>query len=559
MKFLQSRSVQGVCYSYYEIYCIFEKTLPPKRPNHHEKDHPGLAGWRYVLLANMAALAVLIAASPVLAQDEDPAPEPAAAETASAEETVLEEDKAPAQETAPAEEAAQADEALPADAAAPNAPGAGESEVVQAQAPGDMDGNAVAESAPDQPEAGAGAIQRMEELTGELAPEAEPEPAYEPVRDEVVQYLDAIDRTEAMTNAYSTELADLYLGLGQSLLEQREYEQAKEAFQQGMQIVRVNYGLNSPEQSNYLYAIANIESQLGNRKGVDEVMENIYLINARNYGEQSPEMIPVLDRMLGWYMNHRPLEHEDSRFADMERAELLAGRKAEIVEAHLGLEHPQTAAVYRQMGQISWMTARYVLSQGMSVEKGLIVAVGSPPQNPNARAISIKSLVSNGEAAFAKVAQSVNQDENRTALEKAEAISQLGDWNLAFGRRRTAGEYYEQAHQLLSEDPTFRHYADEYFDQPTPVRFLQQDLLPVEPDATVSADTLEVTMTVTEGGRPLDVDIPEPPADFPADHVRLMKRMVSEMRFRPRLVNGTPEKIENFTFHLPLDDPEWLP
>jgi tetratricopeptide (TPR) repeat protein len=390
---------------------------------------------------------------------------------------------------------------------------------------------------------------------------AEPDDAlYVPVQDEVTQYLQAIDRTEAFTSAYSTELADLYLGLGQSLLEQHDYEEAREAFQQGMQIVRVNYGLNSPEQSNYLYAIAGIESELGNRKEVDQVMENLYLINARNFGEGSPEMIPVLDGMLRWYLSRRPLEHEDSRFADMERVELLASKKAEIVEGEYGLGHPETTAVYRQLGQISWQTASYVLSQGMSVEKGLIVAVGAPPQNPNTRAISIKSLVANGEAAFAKVAASVNSDASRNSLEKAEAISQLGDWNLAFGRRRTAGEYYAQAHRLLADDPVFRLYADEYFETPTPVRFMQHDLQPVvAPGMLPPEQFLAVNMTVTEGGRPLDVNIIDPPESFAPDHVRLMKRMVSEMRFRPRLVKGVPEKIENFVWHLPLDQPEWLP
>jgi len=441
-----------------------------------------------------------------------------------------------------------------------------EDESRAAEGEDDTDGEGLTgESNAEEEAAGPGesAIERMDRQVIEMASEepATQEPLTEYVSpvDEVTEYLRTIDQTEAYTNAYSTELADLYLGLGQSLMERREYEKAKAAFQQGMQIVRVNYGLNSPEQSNYMYAIANIESQLGNRKAVDQVMDNIYLINARNYGEKSPEMIPVLDRMLGWYMGHRPLEHEDSRFADMERAELLAGKKAEIVEATYGLDDRETTRVYRQVGQISWQTARYVLSQGMSIEKGLVVAVGSPPQNPNARAISVKALVSNGEAAFAKVAASVNKDESRTPLEKAEAVSQLGDWNLAFGRRRTAGNYYEQAHRILADDPKFSHYADKYFGVPTPVRFMQEELVPVDPGTVMTSTTLAVNMTVTEGGRPLDVEIIDAPESFPPDHVRLMKRMVSDMRFRPRLVDGEPEKIENFVWHLPLDDPEWLP
>ncbi|NND44297.1 MAG: tetratricopeptide repeat protein [Xanthomonadales bacterium] len=488
------------------------------------------------------------------ADQERPATESGVAESAPAEDASVPEEQAePAEEPqAPAEAAA----AGPEDNSDANA-----SIITSPEAEHGNELTASADSDEGHEGAGTatGAIERMEALTEELAPAEPEEPAYVPPRDQVTEYLRAIDRTEAMTNAYSTELADLYLGLGQSLLDKREYDSAKEAFQQGMQIVRVNYGLNSPEQSNYLFAIANIESTLGNSKVVDQVMENIYLINARNYGEKSAEMIPVLDRMLGWYMRNRPLEHEDSRFADMERAELLAGRKAAIVEEHYGLGHPETASVYRQMGQISWQTARYVLSRGMSIERGLVVAVGSPPQNPNARAISIKSLVSSGEAAFAKVAASVNSDDSRSALEKAEAVSQLGDWNLAFGKRRTAGDLYEQAHRILADDPVYRHYADEYFDVPTPVRFMQEDLLPVDPGQVASDNVLAVHMTVTEGGRPLDVEIIDAPESFPADHVRLMKRMVSEMRFRPRLVKGTPEKIENFVWYLSLDDPEWLP
>lgn len=397
------------------------------------------------------------------------------------------------------------------------------------------------------------------ELEAELEVDADDEPAYVPVMDQVKEYLFAIDRAEANSNAYSPDLADLYLGLGQSLLQRQEFENAKEAFQQGMQIVRVNFGLNSPEQTNYLFSIADIESELGNRKDVDEVMEQIYLINARNYGAEAPEMIPVLDRMLDWYSNHRPLESPESRFADMERAELLAGRKAGILEKHYGLGDRQTAQVYRRIGQINWETARYVLSQGMSIERGLVVAVGSPPQNPNARAVSVKSLVGNGRDAFAKVADSVNADPSRSQLERAEAIAQLGDWDLAFGRRRTAAKSYEKAYALLAEDPDCSHLADAYFSAPTPVRFMQEDLLPRETPVGKTSTTLKVVMTVTEGGRPLNVDIIEPPESFPGDHVRLMKRMVSNMRFRPMLNKGSPVETEGYVWYLPLDEGGWSP
>ena len=84
--------------------------------------------------------------------------------------------------------------------------------------------------------------------------------------DPVTDYLDAIETAEADRSAYSAELSDLYFGLGKSHFTKREYERARRAYQRGMQIERVNYGLNSLSQTPYLLSIAETESfprQLG--------------------------------------------------------------------------------------------------------------------------------------------------------------------------------------------------------------------------------------------------------------------------------------------------------
>lgn len=109
------------------------------------------------------------------------------------------------------------------------------------------------ETRPDAEAAVEDSAEAAMEGAAEVDPEADAEAAYVPVMDQVNDYLIAIDRAEANSNAYSPDLADLYMGLGQALLQRQVYEDAKEAFQQGMQIVRVNFGLNSPEQTSYLF------------------------------------------------------------------------------------------------------------------------------------------------------------------------------------------------------------------------------------------------------------------------------------------------------------------
>ena len=59
-------------------------------------------------------------------------------------------------------------------------------------------------------------------------------------------------------------------------------------------------------------------------------------------------------------------------------------------------------------------------------------------------------------------------------------------------------------------------------------------------------------MTVTEGGRPLNVDFVDPPENIPGDHLRKFKRDISDMRFRPRLVNGEPEDMRDFVWNFPI-------
>lgn len=61
----------------------------------------------------------------------------------------------------------------------------------------------------------------------------------------ISDYLTAIDALEADQGAYSAELSDLFMGLGNAYVSKKEYNDANLVFQRGMQIQRINFGLNS--------------------------------------------------------------------------------------------------------------------------------------------------------------------------------------------------------------------------------------------------------------------------------------------------------------------------
>jgi hypothetical protein len=268
-----------------------------------------------------------------------------------------------------------------------------------------------------------------------------------------------------------------------------------------------------------------------------------------------PGMLPVLNKMLDWYLVNRPIEAEANRYADLERSSIIAKRMADIVELDKGLAHADTVAINRKMAQIHWFTVKYLVERGISVEPGIVIATGSPAQNPNTRNVSVKSHIAAGREAFSKIAEAVGQDENRSPVEYAEALAQLGDWNLAFGKKQTAGNSYKEAWAVLNEGQDSTDFADAYFAQPVPVRFMQDELVTLldeQPDQ--NEVYVDVSLTVTEGGRPLDVEFINPPEFFKGDYVRRVKRDLSNMRFRPRLENGEPAKTQDFAWQLPLTD-----
>ncbi len=431
--------------------------------------------------------------------------------------------------------------------------------------------------------------------------------------DAVNYYLDAIEDAEAANSAYSADLAELYQGLGNSMLEQQAFDDAKKAFQQGIQIVRVNYGLNSPTQTDYLFQIANIENIIGDHGSVDELLDTIYSINANYYGELDPGMLPVLRQLLAWFEDNRPINSEASYYPDIQRSVQLYTQMAAITELDKGIGHPETTAMYRYLGQSQWNTVKFLISQGVIEAPSVNMSSSFRSENPLER-VSVQAHVRVGRDAFIKVAESVAKDPDRSVLEVAEAMAQFADWSLVSGKRNAAEKAYEEAYQLIVQISGSTELADEYFSEPVMVRFMNRQFRPVgedpprifsnanpvarplstsqrefasqlmEPtgpatledneavvtDSQALADPMTgiaalpnempiitLTMMITDRGKPMKVKVVQQPPELTDKYMRKVKKQFTRIRFRPRLDNGIPVKTESFTWNISLTDTEY--
>lgn len=382
----------------------------------------------------------------------------------------------------------------------------------------------------------------------EPEPETQPATGYVSPYDPANEYLDAIDRMESEYGSYATELSDLYLGLGQSLLSTGDYERARDAFHRGVMVVRVNAGPNSPEQTNHLYLIANIELMLGDPDAADEVLENIQFIHSNHHGMNSPEMLPVLDRIYDWYTMTRPPGGADTAYPDYERIIELTEDLVRVSEAAYGLGHPETTEAYRRMGEAQFQAVRYLMGQTMTLTLDDYVAVSSGTlYTPGVVKVSVGEHYDAGRKAFKRYFESLLADESGTQLEYAEALAKLGDWYLAFDKSRTSRRLYEEAYTVLAQSEDYSELAQNYMATPQPVHFFSpQPVLFEEVPAEVQDLSVDISMTVTSFGDVRYVEFVNPPEALGKDQLGAIKRQLRGTPFRPALKGGEVVTTKGF-------------
>jgi len=379
------------------------------------------------------------------------------------------------------------------------------------------------------PEAGAGELQKEV-------------PVYVPRRTPAQDYLDAIDRIEGEFGPYASELSDLYLGLGQTYLDSGDFELARDAFHRGVMVVRVNSGPNSPEQTNHLYLIANIETMLGEKDAADQVLHNVYFINSEYYGEDSLELLPVLERIHAWYELTWPTGSEEPDYNDYDRMRELTEKIVDINKANYGESHPETARAYRRLGDAEFQIVRHLTS-----EDWMVAITSGTLESRGGGSISVTDHYDEARKAYKKCIDGLRASPTTTPLELAEALVNQGDWYLVFGRSRRARNLYEEAWQILAQDDEYAELVESFLGQPRPMHFVEPpptylEELPPELEAL----SLDVSMTVTSFGDVRYVEVKNPPEVLSKQQLGVIEREVRETPFRPAMKAGEVVTTKDF-------------
>lgn len=354
--------------------------------------------------------------------------------------------------------------------------------------------------------------------------------------DAITNYIRAIDTIESDSSAYSRELADLYLSLGNAYVTSGDFAAAKRAFQRGMQIERVNLGLNSLAQTPYLFSIAETETQLGNYTESQAALETLYNINVETHGESSPAMLPVLEQLLDWYTDSYDQLSRSDAYKSLIVAEDIGERMYRILSNNKAINPSESAEQYRKISHMHYMIARHLEEYGEPVESGFSINNG---QQVRSQESSSHMHFRRGKAALEERVKSLEQQPDASMTEKALALIDVGDWYTAFGQRASAKKTYSLAYELLPDDETGNTQRQALFGQPTLIAYTAANR-----GQTTLPQDLQVTVTVLSSGSTRNPAIIDPPESLSERALNSIYKDIRNMRFRPQWVEGKPTKAE---------------
>jgi tetratricopeptide (TPR) repeat protein len=343
-----------------------------------------------------------------------------------------------------------------------------------------------------------------------------------------------IAQISALKHRYHEDLLVPLALLGDALMVQGQVDAAIDRYVRARHIARVSYGLFSQRQLPLVYREADAYRRIEDFQSSAKREEYAYDVSRKALGDSNPDLIPATMRLANFYLE---------TFNYFSAREMF--NRAMIIRDQNGLQF-EPAAIPALKG----------IAITHRLEKFPLFYVSSRNANPDNAPISQTSTLDRqqvtfnnfpaGEKALQRIVEIRRRQDPQDPLATRNAIIELADWHLMFGRTSPAHTLYTYVYEqmlALDEDPAL-FFAEPYLlYMPKP-----EDPQPKNDQTPDQAATgyIELGFDVATNGRirALTTLTSYPPKlmDF---KVRRSLRMAI---YRPSLVAGLPVKAENRTY-----------
>lgn len=326
----------------------------------------------------------------------------------------------------------------------------------------------------------------------------------------------AIAIIESAEDRLNRQLVNPLKGLGAAQLNNGRPDLATRTFDRARHITHVNEGPHNIEQVEILESLAESTLRGGDLEGARDILDRIYLLNARHFANDALRMLPSLMRRGEW--QHRAGYYNDERATYR--------RVVRIIEKQLGKEHPQLITPLRKLGESFYFVD---LTDSNAYRSG---------------------IVASGEVYFkraVRIAESAPDVDWTTKIEAELALADFYIYSESYNRAR---RMYKETWDFLSADAERLEARARLLEQPV---MLLQKQLPTQVfdrsagNETVRKGTVVVDYNVSPRGRVRSLRTEVNPPEF-TDIQRVIHREIRSRIFRPMMVDGEPRASDNIRF-----------
>lgn len=362
----------------------------------------------------------------------------------------------------------------------------------------------------------------------------------------VENYYDAIAEIEEAYGPYDSNLPQHLMSLGLIYQTGGQHDEAAEVFERAVHVQRIGGGLYDLNQVPMLEKLIESNVARGSWADASKNHQYLYWLHKRNFGDDDPRMLPVIDKLSNWHLNAYALDTSSGLFQHLISAHALFSMAVSIIDTNFGDSDIRLVEALRGLTISNYYLATFNASAKSSTFESSFTNTNARNTEKAQLEQYIINSYNSGKKAIHRMMDVYSQNPEVPATSAVRAKIELADWNLLFGRWHSAMDIYTQAYNELAQSPETTAYAEEYFGHPKALPdlpFIKGNLDTINSDVSY----VLVSFDVSKNGRAKNINIIE---SQPQDSVRIRARVRNSLKaakFRPRFADGLPTTTAGLT------------
>lgn len=398
----------------------------------------------------------------------------------------------------------------------------------------------------------------------------------------VEQYLAEIEELEKQHGPYDSKLGEQLLALGQTYLNQQQYDEATKVLAKALHIVRVNDGMESMSQAPVLNLLLASASRAGDWQQLDQGETILLQMYKNNYEANDPTLINVVNRVGRWKLiayNYNLLKR--NRLAVLQEGRDIFQSHIDLLSEQYGDSDPSLIIPLKGLAQVQYVLVNEAAAVPLEEytgfgEKTVKERICRPVLQPDGRVTmeceevdavnphyyssqqsakdtEVKNHMFRVLGSLDKITKIYESNPELSDTDHAIALIHIGDWNLINGLPGKAFTAYSTASEILVEGAVDDETVELLLGKPRriPLNLMLEDVqqndefVPAEGQAFV-----KLSFDVLTDGRTKRVKVIEQSDPDNRLARKMAKERIEASMFRPRIENGEPVKTKKNTIYL---------